>query len=201
MTAGLTIGQRALFTFTGIVGRRYALKGERLTGSGCLFGLFRVYKPDLITTLPPAGDTCGTTPFVETVAATDAGTHTIVVNPDTTSTGSVRLTLWEVDSDVTGTLILNDPATPVSLTIAQVAKLTFTGTQGQQVTVRLTGNTLGYTTVTLRKPDQTNLTTSATSGTNFNLSTQALPTTGTYTVVIDADGQATGGINVRVTNP
>ena len=120
---------------------------------------------------------------------------------ETTSTGSVRLTLWEVDSDVTGTLVLNDPATPVSLTIAQVAQLTFAGTQGQQVIVRLTGNPLGDTTVTLKKPELTNLTVSATSGTNFNLSTQTLPTTGTYTVVIDSDGQATGGINVRVTSP
>ena len=102
---------------------------------------------------------------------------------------------------MTGTLVLNDPATPVSLTIAQVAQLTFAGTQGQQVIVRLTGNTLGYTTVTLKKPELTNLTVSATSGTNFNLSTQTLPTTGTYTVVIDSDGQATGGINVRVTSP
>ena len=102
---------------------------------------------------------------------------------------------------MTGTLIINDPATPVSLTISQVTQLTFAGTQGQQVTVRLTGNTLGYTTVTLKKPDLTPLTSTATSGTNFNLSTQTLPTTGQYTVVIDPSGMATGGISVRVTSP
>jgi hypothetical protein len=106
-----------------------------------------------------------------------------------------------VDSDVTGTLVINDPAIPVSLTISQVTQLTFAGTQGQQVTVRLTGNTVGYTTVTLKKPDLTNLTVSATSGTYFNLATQTLPTTGTYTVVIDPSGMATGSINVRVTSP
>ena len=131
----------------------------------------------------------------------DPGTHTIVVDPDTTSTGTVRLTLYEVDSDVTGTLVINDPATPVALTISQVANLTFAGTQGQQVTVRLTGNNMGYTTVVLKKPDGSTLTWNATSGTNFNLSTQTLPTTGTYTVFINPDGAATGSINVRVTNP
>ena len=52
---------------------------------------------------------------------------------------------------MTGTLVLNDPATPVALTIAQVAKLTFTGTQGQQVTVRLPRNTMGYTTGHLKE--------------------------------------------------
>jgi hypothetical protein len=102
---------------------------------------------------------------------------------------------------VTGTLVINDPATPVSLTISQVAQLTFAGTQGQQVTVRLTGNTMGYTSVVLKKPDGSTLTSTATSGTNFNLSTQTLPTTGTYTVWIDPSGAVTGSINVRVTNP
>lgn len=200
VTAGLTVGQRAHFTFTGIAGRRYALRGERLSGSGCIFGLLRINQPTS-GTLPPNGDTCGTNPFLETNVVTDPGTHTIVVDPTSTSTGTVRLTLNEVDSDVTGTLVINDPATPVSLTISQVAQLTFAGTQGQQVTVRLTGNTMGYTTVVLKKPDLTTLTSTATSGTNFNLSTQTLPTTGTYTVLINPDGMATGSINVRVTSP
>ena len=69
-----------------------------------------------------------------------------------------------------------------------MTQLTFTGTQGQQVTVRLTGNTMGYTTVTLKKPDLTTLTATATSGSNFNLPTQTLPTTGTYTVVNSVEG-------------
>ncbi len=200
VTAGLTIGQKANFTFTGVAGRRYALRGERLTGTGCIFGMLRIYKPPSGFLLP-LGDTCGTAPFLETVVVADPGTHTIMVDPDTTSTGTVRLTLNEVDTDVTGTLVINDPATPMSLTISQVAQFTFAGTQGQQVTVRLTGNTMGYTSVVLKKPDLTTLTSTATSGTNFNLTTQTLPTTGTYTVVIDPSGTATGSINVRVTNP
>jgi uncharacterized protein YhfF len=171
-----------------------------LTGNGCIFGLLRINKPTS-GTLPPNGDTCGTNPFLETTTVADPGTYTIVVDPDSTSTGTVRLTLYEVDSDVTGTLVINDPATPVALTISQVTQLTFAGTQGQQVTVRLTGNNMGYTTVTLKKPDLTTLTSTATSGTNFNLATQTLPATGTYTVVTDPSGTATGSINVRVTSP
>jgi hypothetical protein len=66
------MGQRAQFTFDGIAGRRYALRGERLTGSGCIFGFFRINKPTS-GTLPPNGDTCGTTPFVETVVVADPG--------------------------------------------------------------------------------------------------------------------------------
>jgi hypothetical protein len=135
------------------------------------------------------------------VVVADPGTHTIVADPDSMRSGSVRLTLYEVDNDVTGTLVINNPATPVSVTISQVAQLTFAGTQGQQVSVRLTGNTMGYTTVVLKKPDGSRLTSTGTSGTTFNLTTQTLPTTGTYTVLIDPSGTATGSINVRVTNP
>jgi hypothetical protein len=36
---------------------------------------------------------------------------------------------------------------------------------------------------------------------SFNLATQTLPTTGTYTIVVDPPGATTGSINVSVTNP
>jgi len=36
---------------------------------------------------------------------------------------------------------------------------------------------------------------------NFDLSTQSLPMTGTYTIVIDPNGSATGSVTIGVSNP
>ena len=62
------------------------------------------------------------------------------------------------------------------------ARLTFDVTSGQQVTVRLTGNTMGFTTVKLLKPNGTEQTSGSNSLGSFNLATQTLSTPGTYTV-------------------
>jgi hypothetical protein len=84
----------------------------------------------------------------------------------------------------------------------QNALLTFAGTQGQQVTVRLTGNTIGTVYVYLRRPDGSTLTSGATLwSSSFNLSTATLATTGTYSVFIDPPSTNVGNISVQVTSP
>jgi hypothetical protein len=82
----------------------------------------------------------------------------------------------------------------------QNASLTFSGTASQQVTVRVTGNTMSTLTLKVLRPDGTTLAqTSSASGT-FNLATQ-LPTTGTYTITIDPLQTNIGSMNVQVTSP
>ncbi|MGC4096706.1 MAG: hypothetical protein QM706_06285 [Nitrospira sp.] len=78
------------------------------------------------------------------------GTYAVIVNPSAQYTGNMTLTL---STDVTGTLTINAAATPVTISRAgQNARYTFSGTSGQQVTVRITSNTLGNTIVNLYTP-------------------------------------------------
>jgi hypothetical protein len=56
-------------------------------------------------------------------------------------------------------------------------------------------------TVKLVKSDGTVLTSMTSSGSTFNLTTQTLPATDTYTVVIDPTLANTGALTVSVTNP
>jgi hypothetical protein len=113
----------------------------------------------------------------------------------------VTLTLYDA-SEITGTLSIGDPALTVTINNpGQNARLTFSGTSGQQVTVRVTNNVIGAVTVKLLKPDGTQLTTTTSGVSSFNLATQTLPTTGTYTVLIDPASFNTGSLDVRVTNP
>jgi hypothetical protein len=127
------------------------------------------------------------------------GTYTVYVDPDGNATGSITLLL---SSEVTGTITVNGSSVPVTISrIGQRARLTFSGTAAQQVTVRLTSNSMGSVTVSLLRPDGTQLTATTSSAASFNLATQTLPTTGTYTVLVDPAATNTGSINVAVTNP
>jgi hypothetical protein len=65
----------------------------------------------------------------------------------------------------------------------------------------VTGNTMGSVTVTLLKPDGSQLTSSTSSSGSFDLATQTLPTTGTYTIGVDPSSLNTGTMNVSVTSP
>lgn len=137
---------------------------------------------------------------VKTLPAT--GTYTILIGPETTATGNLTLTLYDMPPDAGGSLTIGGSAVPVSLTVpGHVVALTVAGTAGQQVTVRMTGNTIGTTAVRLLRPDGSQQATVSSSATNFNMSTQTLATTGTYTVVVDPTGSRTGTINVAVTSP
>ncbi|MGH9330608.1 MAG: IPT/TIG domain-containing protein, partial [Vicinamibacterales bacterium] len=191
-----TPGQNALYTFTGTTGQRVSLK----VGANAPTGT--------VSLVNPSGGALGSAnsgvsaSFMEPKTLTAAGTHTIKVDPGAYNTGSTTVAAYDVPADSAGTISVGGASVGVSLgTAGQNGTLTFSGTSGQQVTVRLTSNTFGLVTVKLLKPDGNQLTSSASSAGSFNLAQQTLPTTGTYTVVIDPSIWNTGSITVSVTNP
>jgi len=194
-----TPGQNLRLTFDGVANHRYAFLAEQLSGASCLFINVTVLNPNG-TTLGNGGS-CGTAPFFEPPVPTATGTFTIVIDPSGANIGSARVTLYD-EVDVTASMTINGASVPVSLTTpGQMARLTFDVTSGQQVTVRLTGNTIGFTTVKLLKPNGTEQTSASNSLGSFNLATQTLSTAGTYTVVVDPSLTNTGNITVAVTSP
>jgi hypothetical protein len=145
------------------------------------------------------GSTCGSV-FIEPDAAPSSGTYTIGVDPGGAATGSVRMYVYDV-VDLTGSLTLNATAVPVSIgQRGQVARYTVNLPAGQ-VTVRMTNNGIGWTTVTLLKPDGSPQASVSSGVSSFNLPTQTLAAAATYTVVIDPNGAGMGTISVRVTSP
>jgi YD repeat-containing protein len=197
-----TPGQNGALTFSGTTGDRISLKGTSgLSGYilGCDVNV-KILKPD---TSVLAADTCmESSGFIDLQTLPATGTYTIVVDPVNHAVGNLTLTLYTVPADTTGTVSVGGSASTVTLsTPGQNGTLTFSGTATQQVTVRMTGNTFGSTTVKLMKPDGTQLATVTSSSQTFNVATQTLPTTGTYTIVIDPGSTNTGSVNVTVTNP
>src|SRR5437870_3027752 len=112
------------------------------------------------------------------------GTYTVVLNPYA-STGGATLTLTQ---NSTQALAVNTPLSVSSTIVGQVFDLTFSGTAGQVVSVAATSVTYPcYSAVSwsIVKPDGTNLTSSGLCANVGAFNNQTLPTTGTYTVVLN----------------
>ncbi len=193
-TPTLTVpGQRARYTFDGTAGQRINLG---MTGVSILSSTISILKPDgtkwEVTTIGPSGGSLDPlTPLPET------GTYTVLVEPVNNYTGSMTLAL---SSPITGTLALDGPSAPVSLTKpGQTARYTFDGKAGQWVTLGMTSVDITSSAVTLMTAEGTILASTAVGTAGGALEDQnPLPTTGTYTVLIDPVGSYTGKMTVTL---
>lgn len=193
-----TPGQNAFMTFAGTAGQRVSLKPAGVTIATAKISILN---PDG-TTLAFVNSTPSNHGFIDTQTLVTTGTYKILVDPTGSNTGAATLTLYDVPPDVGGTLSPGGGGVSVSVgTPGQNASPTFAGTAGQQVTVRVTGNTMSTVTVRLLRPDGTQMATATSSAASFNLSTQTLPSTGTYTVSINPSAANTGGLTLTVTTP
>ena len=188
-------GQNGVLSFSGTAGNRVS----HHVSSGGSSRTITIKKPDG-TTLT-SGFSATAALFLDAVALPTTGTYSILDDPSVTNLGLRTHSLYDV-VDVTGTITINGATVPVTLdTPGERALLTFSGTASQQMTVRLTSNSIGHTTVIVLKPDGTQLATWSSSAASFNVPQQTLPTTGTYTVIVDPSNMNTGSITVAVTSP
>ena len=133
------------------------------------------------------------------------GTYTLQIDPNDVGVGSIRTRLYTVPADQSSTGTLGGAAIPVSITTpGQNARITFSGTQNHKLSINLTGGTLSGTvssgcTLTTLAPGGSLFAgrNDCYSASNF-FDLGVLPSTGTYTVVIDAAGNTTGNTNVQL---
>lgn len=195
VTPSLTVpGQRARYTFSGTAGQWVNLGLTAVTISSSAVSLLKPDGTTLVsTTISTSGGSLDPTTTLPTT-----GTYTIVVDPTGLATGAMTLTLT---SPVTGTITLDGASVPISLTKAgRTARYTFSGTSGQWLSLGLTAVTISSSTVTMLKPDGTTLagpTTVGTTGGGLE-PPSTLPTTGTYTIVVDPSGTNTGNITLTL---
>ena len=190
-----TPGQIARLTFTGSTTQRLSVRSDS-NFNACW--TLTILKPD--TTQLSSTFSCGDNIFVEPQLLPANGTYTLVIDPSGPGTGQTTTTLYNV-TDVTGSVTINGTALLVTTSVpGQNANITFSGTATQAVTVRLATSTFSCVTVTVVKPDGTNLASTFSCSGTINLPT-TLPATGTYTIKIDPNGTNMGSANVSVTNP
>lgn len=195
-----SVGQSASLTFSGIINQRISLDitNVNVTSGGILS--VNIKKPDGSSLATQSVNSSGG--YIDLKVLPVTGTYSVVVNPNSFNTGSCTLTLYEVPADVTTSTTVNASAISISNTVpGQNILVTFPGTAGQQVTIRVTNNLIGSVFIKLFKPDGTQQLSYSHTSTNFNAPQQTLGTTGTYTILVDPFGNSVDSMNLRVTSP
>jgi RHS repeat-associated protein len=215
-SVGLTVstpGQGGVLTFSGVAGDRISLKVAPGTLSSPAGSPLKELQADV--TKPDGSGLGGTGLFLEssgigfmdtqTLPAT--GAYSIALNPYGDTLGSATFTLYSVPADVSGSITPGGSSVPeTTSTPGQNARFTFSGTAGQRVFLKAAVGTLTsaapnpQTMAQVLKPDG-----SALGGTGIVFSnstglmdTMTLPSTGTYTVLIDPQKDAVGSTTVTL---
>jgi hypothetical protein len=209
LTAGAAVtttitapGQYGRFTFSGTAGQQVSLQLTNVTlGSSATFSSYvSIKKPDGGTLVFSTG--FGTSGKVlDAVTLPASGTYTIVIDPQEANTGSVTLTLLHAP-DVTGSITIGGAPLAVTTTVpGQFAKVTFSGSATQAISLQLTNVTLGahatnVATVAIKKPDGSTLVFATAFGTNGKTITTTLPVAGIYTIEINPNEANTGSVTL-----
>ncbi len=189
-------GQNGSATFTGQTGERISL---RIWPSSVSFAQVKIIRPDGGAIGSPAyvGTSGG---FIDTLTLPTTGVYTIAVDPQQANTGSVTLTLYDVPPNPTATAILGGPAIILAITVpGQNGTVTFTGSAGQAVTIKVGPTTVLQTQVSVLQPDGTTLVTPQYVFSTGKTITATLPVSGTYTIMLDPQQAYTGSTTVTLT--
>jgi YD repeat-containing protein len=193
-------GQNQRLTFNGTFGQRVSINASANSIPGTTSVV--LVKPDG-TNVTSMNVSFNSTGYMDAQTLPVTGTYTVLVNPSSTNNGSMTVKLNDASEINVGTITPNDPAaTEVSITQpGQTARLSLSGTQGQQVTAQITNNTMSTVTVSVINPDGSVLTSLASSAASFNLTSQTLPTSGTFYIRIDPSSANVGSLSVSLTSP
>lgn len=200
-----TSGDNANLTFEGTVGQRVSvnLTNVSIGTSSCCSTWASIKKPDGSNLVAPKffGTAGG---FLDTVALTSSGTHTIFIDPQGSSTGSVTVKLHEVPTDLSGSITTGGAKFPLSLpTPGQNARLTFEGAAGQIVRLTTSAVTIGTSGccsgwASIENPNGSTLGVRQFFGTVGGSFTRTLTTSGTHSVFIDPLDANTGAVKVEL---
>ena len=127
-------GQEALLTFEGFAGQRVSLGVTEVSFGTGHNVLISILKPDETALISTTIGTCGSD--LDTDPLPDAGTYTIVVDPEGSSfnPGATTTTLTLILSEpVSGAITIGGSSVPLILRPGQDARLTFKGPARQRV--------------------------------------------------------------------
>jgi subtilisin family serine protease len=193
-------GQNARLTFAGAAGQRISLKLSNVTigTSGFSSAKVSILNPGGSTLVAPTYFGTGGG-FVDAKTLPVAGTYVILIDPQSNAVGEATLTLYDVPPDAAASIVPGGSAVTVAMTATgQNGRLTFSGTAGRRISLRLTNVSIGPSTsssakISISTPAGTTLVSPAYFGTSGGyVDVTALPATGTYTILIDPQSNATG---------
>ncbi|HTG18091.1 MAG TPA: Ig-like domain-containing protein, partial [Blastocatellia bacterium] len=193
-----TAGKIGLMLFDGTQGQRIYLDITNISNSGDA----NVYNPDG-TLLASVAFSFSNPTYIDVTSLPATGTYTIMLAPCCGGTASATFTLYDVPPDFSSAIIPGGAAvTAVTTTPGQNAKLTFAGTTGQIISLRMTGVTIASTVwVYIYNPNGDTIVSFTINITNGGwLDATMLPSTGTYTILINPTAKNTGSVTAALYN-
>ena len=193
-------GQNANVTFSGVAGQRASVVVSDVSfgTSTCCSLRISILKPNgsVLVTPVSVGSNGG---FLDAVVLPTTGTYTLFVDPQGPVTGSATLTLYNVPADAAATIVPGGAPATVSTTVpGQNAGVTFDAVSNQKVSVKV-GPSCCATRVSIIKPNGAVLVAAMTLGAGGGfMDTVTIPTTGTYTILVDLQGPATGDVTLTL---
>ena len=190
----LILHQKGMITFNGMAGQTLGLGytgvGTMLPGQGVVYTVRRPDYTMLTIDMFTSNGSVNLPPLPAT------GLYTIELRGIANGSAGFTLTL---SSDLVGTLTANAASTTFSTARpGQNGRYTFSGSAGQKHSMVLTNSTFALgASITILKPDGTALiSNSVSTASTFDI--PALPLAGTYTVLIDPSGAATGKVDLQL---
>jgi hypothetical protein len=188
-----------VLTFAGVAGQRVSVEiGDVTIGpSACCSTLVSIRKPDGATLAWPTYVGTGGG-FLDTRTLPISGTYSIVVDPQGSATGELTLRLHDVPGDATAAAAPDGSATVTTATPGQNARVTFAGTAGSRVSVKVAPSCC-TTRMSILSPSGSTLTWPAHIDSRGGfIDTVTLPVTGTYTILVDPQGPTTGSVSLTL---
>jgi hypothetical protein len=189
-------GQNAQLTFEAQAGGRISLNVSNVSYASARVSVVR---PDGERVVAPTlfGTAGG---FIDVKQLVVDGVYRVVIDPQSAATGSLTVTVYDVPPDVSGTLAIGGAAFAVALaTPGQNARLSFDGSSGARVNVKLSAVTFSSSLVSVLRPDGRPVAPAALVGPTGKTLSFTLPDAGTYALVVDPRLAATGTALVAIT--
>jgi hypothetical protein len=187
-----TGGQSSMQIFDGAAGDLLTIKA---TNDSVASLTLKVFSPD--GSLLTSGTVTASGQGLQIRPLPRAGTYALIADPGA-NTGAATLTVL---GPVQGTLTIGGPTQTFNLAApGQRALATFSGTTGQYTTLAVTANTIASSTLTILKPDGTQLVAAPVTSSTTGVQLPQLPASGTYTIVVDP-GINSGSITLALPTP
>lgn len=191
-----TAGQTGTLTFSGTAGQSITIL---VTGLSIPQSNLSVLKPDGSTLVGATLVAIGGVDLIPLPPLPATGTYTVVITPLSNAIGKITLQLILPLTQAIA------PGAGVQVTLAkgQSLSMPFTGTAGQRMSAQMTNITISQSNISFIRPDGTTLETASVTNSVDNdgfLDAVTLPATGTYTLLIAPQGEATGTATVTLYN-
>ncbi len=196
-------GQNARATFSGDAGQRVSLAVSGVTygtsyDRGSELNIYDKYGKSVGGT--GSFGTNGT--FRDPMTLPYTGLYTLRLDPGGTwrspETGAATLKVHTVPADATDSISFGGSKSIATATPGQNAKLSFDATAGQDMSFNVSASSISSWTYSILRPDGSTLTGPHMGYTGVFRDTTDLPTAGTYSILIDPNGAATGSATVQL---